>query len=44
MVENLFRNGKLVEAWHTWDMLSMLQQLGILPTIDKLASIAAHPH
>jgi steroid delta-isomerase-like uncharacterized protein len=28
-----FENGKLVESWASYDMLGMLQQLGVVPTL-----------
>jgi len=27
-----FRGGKIVEAWRSWDRLSLLQQVGVVPT------------
>lgn len=38
MTVNLFKGNKIVEAWNTWDTLSLLQQLGYLPTTDKITS------
>lgn len=33
---NAFRGGKLVEMHASWDTLSMIQQLGLIPSMDKL--------
>jgi steroid delta-isomerase-like uncharacterized protein len=38
MAVNRFQNGKVVETWHMWDTLSMMQQLGYLPTLDKITT------
>jgi hypothetical protein len=26
--------GKIVESWNAWDMLELLQQIGIVPKMD----------
>ena len=31
-------NGKIVEAWSTYDMLGMLQQLGVAPMPGQASS------
>lgn len=28
-----YQNGKVVEAWASYDMLGMLQQLGVVPSL-----------
>jgi steroid delta-isomerase-like uncharacterized protein len=30
-----FANGKLVEGWINWDALGLMQQLGVVPEVDK---------
>jgi steroid delta-isomerase-like uncharacterized protein len=35
-----FDNGKLVESWASYDMLGMLQQLGVVPTLAPAAATA----
>ena len=30
-----FENGKMVEGWVNWDALGLMQQLGIVPEIEK---------
>jgi steroid delta-isomerase-like uncharacterized protein len=32
--------GKIVESWNCWDMLGMLQQLGVVPGFETLRSAA----
>ena len=32
--------GKIVESWNSWDMLGMLQQLGVIPDLASLRSAA----
>ena len=43
-----FKAGKIIETWHCWDALSLLQQVGVIGTLDKLiravALPAARPH
>lgn len=31
-------NGKIAESWNVWDTLGLLQQLGVFPAGEKLAS------
>ena len=33
-------DGKIVESWNCWDMLGMLQQLGVIPAFANLRSAA----
>src|ERR1700737_2488384 len=35
-----YQNGKLVEAWATYDMLGMLQQLGVVPSLAPASASA----
>jgi steroid delta-isomerase-like uncharacterized protein len=35
-----FENGKVVEAWVCYDMLGMLQQLGVVPTLTPAGAPA----
>ena len=37
MTLNTIRDGKLVEMHASWDTLSMIQQLGLVPSMEKLA-------
>ena len=43
---NRIQGGKFVEVWTSYDALGLLQQLGIVPTLEKArpATAAAHPH
>ncbi len=33
-----FQSGRLVESWNNWDRLTMLQQLGALPSLAALGA------
>ena len=33
-------SGRIVESWNCWDMLGMLQQLGVIPTRGAMRSAA----
>jgi steroid delta-isomerase-like uncharacterized protein len=35
-----YENGKVVEGWLSYDMLGMLQQLGVVPTLAPVAAKA----
>ncbi|GAC1447446.1 MAG: hypothetical protein PVSMB1_19730 [Gemmatimonadaceae bacterium] len=35
-----YQNGKVVEAWASYDMLGMLQQLGVVPSLAPAATSA----
>jgi steroid delta-isomerase-like uncharacterized protein len=37
---DLFQNGKVVEAWASYDMFGMLQQLGVVPAMAPAAAKA----
>jgi len=41
MSMNRIQGGKIVETWMSYDMLGMLQQLGIAPPMEKLSQAAA---
>jgi len=32
-----FENGKVVETWSLWDQLSLMQQIGVVPTPEAAA-------
>ncbi len=34
------RDGQIAETWANWDMLGMMQQLGIVPTPDELTELS----
>jgi steroid delta-isomerase-like uncharacterized protein len=34
------RDGQITETWANWDMLGMMQQLGIVPTPDELTELS----
>ncbi len=34
---NRYENGKVVEGWITYDMLGLLQQLGLAPSMTAAA-------
>lgn len=38
MAINRFSGSQIAEIWHTWDTLALMQQLGYLPTIDRIAT------
>jgi len=35
-----FANGKMVEGWINWDALGLMQQLGVVPELDKAMAAA----
>jgi hypothetical protein len=35
-----FRDGKVVESWTSYDMLGMLQQLGVVPSMTPAGTSA----
>jgi steroid delta-isomerase-like uncharacterized protein len=37
---DLFKNGKVVESWGSYDMLGMLQQLGVIPSLTPAGTTA----
>jgi predicted ester cyclase len=37
---DLFKNGKVVESWGSYDMLGMLQQLGVVPSMTPAGTKA----
>jgi len=43
-----FKGGKVIESWNHFDALGLLQQLGIAPSLEKLARsaapVVARPH
>jgi steroid delta-isomerase-like uncharacterized protein len=40
IVIDRFQNGKLVESWGNYDMLGMLQQLGVVPSLTPAGASA----
>ena len=40
---NRFEGGKLVETHYAWDVYTMLENLGVLPTIEKFARSQPQP-
>lgn len=40
---NRMENGKFVEAYYTWDVYKMIEQLGMLPPLQKLVASAPQP-
>ena len=40
---NRFEGGKLVEEHYGWDIYNMLEQLGLVPTLEKFAKSAPQP-
>jgi steroid delta-isomerase-like uncharacterized protein len=39
---NHLTNGKIMDSYISYDALGMLQQLGVVPAIDQLNTLAAH--
>jgi hypothetical protein len=35
--------GKIVESWNAWDMLGLLQQIGIVPKMDAAKRVISLP-
>ena len=40
---NRFENGKLVDQFYAWDVYKMIEQLGLLPPLQKLIAGQAQP-
>jgi steroid delta-isomerase-like uncharacterized protein len=38
MTVNRFENNKIVETYYAWDVYGMIEQLGLLPPLQKLAA------
>ena len=38
---HLIAGGKIVQEWHQWDSLGVMQQLGVVPTIEFELKAAA---
>ncbi len=38
-----FTGGKMVEGWVNWDVLGLMQQLGVVPELAKTKAAAAKP-
>jgi steroid delta-isomerase-like uncharacterized protein len=43
MTTNRIQGGKIVETWMNYDVLGLLQQLGLAPPLEKLQEAAAAP-
>jgi steroid delta-isomerase-like uncharacterized protein len=40
---NRIENGKFVETYYVWDVYKMIEQLGLLPPLQKLVASGAQP-